>query len=165
MSIVVQEVRTRWTKQSRGGTRAALRSAFPRVLRIPHPSVGDSNVLFHLVELDEAADFQPCDRCDNISLDRVLTRVGTVDLLLEHETLRVQFQWSSLRGAPRRTNARAIRLRPAEWCQGLSNARSGYDRSWSYEDISINVAYHPASLDLFQHTLPQQQDDSRADLW
>lgn len=62
--IVVQRMRTHWTKASRGGVAAARRNAVPEAVALP--AAGRPGLLVHSVEVREASDFVPSDEVSTL---------------------------------------------------------------------------------------------------
>ena len=162
--IVVQLIRTRWTKLSRGAPGASKRNTAPVVLLVPNtPVTGEAIV--HEVLFAERSDFNPSWECTAVTLEQAKERVRPIELRDESQTLRARFIWNFTAGAPERPHGRAIRLQRGEWCQILSNGRYGYDDGWSYQSLVVNIAWHPESLGVFEAGEPVQRDDHRANLW
>lgn len=162
--IVVQLIRTRWTKISRGEPGASKRNASPTALLVPATSLKGEAVV-HDVRLDEREDFSPSFKCTAVTFEQAKELVRPIEVRDEGQTLRVRFIWNFTVGAPERSHGRAIRLHRGEWCQILSNGRYGYDDEWAYGSIVVNIAWHPDSLSAFEDIEPVERDDHRANLW
>lgn len=67
--IIVQLIRTRWTKQSRGAPGASKRKASPTVLAAPTTPTNEE-VLVHDVLFDEGTDFEQLSQCLAVSFER-----------------------------------------------------------------------------------------------
>jgi hypothetical protein len=129
MEVVVQWVRTSWTKRSRGGQEAARRHAAPIAFPLP---------CLHEVVMAEQDGFQPrstmCDLPDS-SLN------------------------SGVRPACPADTGRGPPLAPGEWLRWQVNYRfSGY-HGWSYRLDTYNVGYGPARADLFLGTPTHHVDE------
>ena len=150
MDVVVQRVRTSWTKASRGAAWAGTRNAAPTVFPLPH---GLRSGLHEVVTRESDA-FRP-----QMS-ERDLTDPGLI-LREVNGLLRVQPPEATIVGMPRR-NGRppAVRLSPGQWLQWQINYRMvGVTRGgqWSYRLDTFNVAYNPALPEVFFATPPTRR--------
>ncbi len=144
MDVVVQRVRTSWTKASRGGPGAAARNAAPTVFPLP-PGLRSG---LHDVAMGEADAFSP--RVSEHDLSRPGIVLREVDGLLQvgpPET-------SSFSMPPRNRRPPKVRLGPGQWLQWQINYRfgGGWSETWTYRLDTFNVAYGPASSDVFLGT-------------
>ncbi|MEU3528086.1 hypothetical protein AB0E62_30175 [Streptomyces sp. NPDC038707] len=155
MRVIVQRVRTSWTKVSRGGTRAALRNAAPIAFSLP-PGLTSA---LHDVSLRESDSFVP------YTSVRDLSDPG-LGLRESDGLLRVHRPETTVFGMPRRTRRPpALRLAPGQWVQWQINYRfvGTWGGPWSYRLDTFNVAYCPASLEVFLGA-PTHRVDERARL-
>ncbi|GGU66549.1 hypothetical protein [Lentzea flava] len=156
VDVVVQWVRTEWTKASRGGAEAARRNAVPEAFALPHgrPAV-------HEVIQLEWCDFEPVWSKESDSIDRL-----RLSLLESDDVLAVQLQ-DTMHAAPRRWNRPSpVRLARGEWLRWQLNHRwqRPRDGAYNYELTTLNLAYGPVSdLKLFLGK-PTRHVDERARL-
>lgn len=139
--IVVQRIRTSWTKESRGGRGAVLRSAAPEAFPIP---TGVSSGL-HEVSLEEYASFRPEVRLGDLAECGIALQEQEADgfLTVGPPTLLPG-------GVPRRDWRRpAVRLAPGEWARWQINYRFGGNTNWTYRLDTFNVAYGPPTPKVF----------------
>ncbi|WP_434450429.1 hypothetical protein [Lentzea sp. E54] len=138
LDVVVQWVRTEWTKQSRGGAGATRRNGVPVAFPLPHlkPAV-------HEVRLREWEDFEPVWSKESSTIDRL-------ELVLHEEddgVLSVQLQ-DTMIATPRRWNRPSpVRLGRGEWVRWQVNHRWARPRDggWNYLLTTLNLAYGPVS--------------------
>lgn len=162
MVIIVQWVRTSWTKLSRGGPAAAVRNAAPIAFPLPvtHRSV------VHEVTMDEKHDFQPdFDLTDLPILQPPGRTLAEVSLSENHDTLRVL---PVLRYPipPRPRRPPAVRLRPGQWLRWQLNYRHSSltgRGDWQYHQNTLNLAYGPIDPETFLGT-PTRLIDERGPL-
>ena len=145
MEVVVQWVRTSWTKRSRGEPGAARRNAAPAAFRlppVPPPFV-------HEVLMGEHDGFQP-----HFTVHEGLPGTGPdsgVRLTEEDGFLRVQLTMTPF-GLPRRWRPPpAVRIAPGDWLWWQVNYRfaGSCGGEWTYRLDTLNVAHGPAPADLF----------------
>ena len=133
VDVVVQWVRTEWTKQSRGGAGAAVRNSVPVGFALPHgrPAV-------HEVRLTEWSGFSPVWSAEAREVDRV-----ALTLREDDGVLAVQLQ-DAMRAVPRRWNRPSpVRLERGEWVRWQINHRwvRPRDGGWNYLLTTLNLAY------------------------
>lgn len=143
--ILVQEIRTDWSKVSRGAPGAAKRAAVPRALPLPlHRADRDFYALFeHRVFFSEWEGFR--DPGEQVACSEEVGQViyGCVRLKLEGESLRVVWKYDpGYAGAPSRDGnpKQAFTLRPGQWGRVVYNGRFGEDEGWYYRQTTFNVA-------------------------
>lgn len=158
MEVVIQRVRTSWTKQSRGGPLAAIRNAAPVVFALPRVTPP----LLHEVWMRESEEFRPQHR----SVDELpnAPEVGGVLLRVECDgRLRVHLALAPF-GIPRRPRRPpAVRLNRGEWLRWRINYRfAGGTRGdqWTYQLDTINIAHGVVGTDLFMG-VPVRDVDER----
>ncbi|RAS63672.1 hypothetical protein C8D87_10673 [Lentzea atacamensis] len=133
VDVVVQWVRTEWTKASRGGVSAGLRNSLPVAFALPH-----TKAAVHEVFQREWEDYEPVWSEESSSIDRM--RLG---LREEDGILAVQLQDVML-AAPRRwARPSPVRLQRGEWVRWQLNHRwvRPRDGGWNYEMTTLNLAY------------------------
>ena len=144
--LFIQEIRTDWTKQSRGDAEATTRNAVPERLGLPrvaHPLADPLAILHQRVNFDEANDFQRTEKIEQrLLVKKKRERFNGVWVTLEEDTCLLQFFWSSLVGAPNRTHLpRKIGvLEVGEWARVKTNGRFGWDDEWRYQKTVFTIA-------------------------
>ncbi|MFJ5989986.1 hypothetical protein [Lentzea sp. NPDC092896] len=152
VDVVVQWVRTEWTKKSRGQPGATRRNATPVGFALPHllPAV-------HEVRLGERYDFEPHWSKESSEIDRI-----ALTLREDDEVLSVQLQ-DTLRASPRRWNRPSpVRLARGEWLRWQINHRwsGGCCGGWSYELTTLNLVYgSPSDAKVFLGTPTRHVDE------
>ncbi|MGI5502769.1 hypothetical protein [Lentzea sp. CA-135723] len=155
VDVVVQLVKTEWTKDSRGGSEAARRNAAPVAFVLPHlrPAV-------HEIRLSEP-DFTPVWAKERDEIDRI-----TLTLREDDDVLSVQLQ-DTMIASPRRWNRPSpVRLARGEWVRWQLNHRWARPRDggWNYLLTTLNLVYGPPEdLKVFLGT-PTRHVDERAHL-
>lgn len=147
MEMVVQWVRTLWTKQSRGGANAARRNRIPVAFSLPGhgKSPASRTPLVHEVVMREEGGF-----CPHATVEPQAEPAGVL-LHRNDDDLRVELVVSPW-GMPSRTHRPAqVVLRPGEWLRWQVNYRftNACDGSWSYRLDTLNLAYGGAPVDVF----------------
>ncbi|MFD6416245.1 hypothetical protein [Streptomyces sp. NPDC060194] len=153
MNVVVQRVRTSWTKASRGGPGAAVRNAAPIAFAVP---LGLGSGL-HEVVLAEADGFVP--QMTEGELSDAGLQLREADGLL-----RVRPPELARMTAPRRDRRPpSVRLAPGQWLRWQINYRfgGGWSDTWTYRLDTLNIAYGPTSADVFLTTPPTRTVDER----
>ncbi|MPY31294.1 hypothetical protein FNH09_08270 [Streptomyces adustus] len=154
MDVVVQRVRTSWTKESRGGPGAARRNAAPTAFSLP-PSLSTA---LHEVAMRESDSFEPRMQVRDLSAPGAILR--EVDGLLRVDPPEV-----SMFAMPRRNRRPpAVRLAPGQWLQWLINYRfvGSCGGAWSYELETFNIVYGFAAPDVFLGVPTRRVDERRA---
>jgi hypothetical protein len=158
MELVVQWVRTSWSKQSRGGAAAARRNAVAAGFElpdIPRPFV-------HEISMREADDFRPRSSAGVWSGTDKGVRLKEADgQLLVQALVPVLFDIP-----PRRRRPPAVRLTSGQWLRWQLNYRfssAAGMADWSYHLHTLNLAYGPAEPDVFLGT-PTRYVDERGPL-
>ena len=158
MDVVVQLVRTSWTKRSRGGAEAARRNAVPEAFPLIH-----TGSAVHEVVIREENDFEP-------AWLPVRAEVGTDDVSLQQQGGRLRVLVNdNPRGRPSRwRRPPAVRIGRGEWLRWQINQRfvsCACTGRWHYELLTLNVAYgEVADPNLFLGT-PDRFVDERASLF
>ncbi|HYI15499.1 MAG TPA: hypothetical protein VEX37_08915 [Thermomicrobiales bacterium] len=156
MDVIVQVVRTSWTKRSRGGLEAARRNAAPIGFVLPTTRAP----LVHEVFIEEVVGFEP-----RGLIRSELAASELVQLRLEDGLLRVQCPVTPW-GMPRRwRRPPAVRLALGGWLRWQVNYRfaGSCGGDWSYRLDTVNVAHGPVVLDVFLG-VPTRHVDERAGL-
>jgi hypothetical protein len=142
VDVVLQWVRTSWTKRSRGGVGAARRNAVPVGFAVP----AGHAPFAHLVVMREQDDFRPSDSVEAVtSVDVSLRRVGT--------RVRVFPRIGPLFAVPPRPRRPpAVHLLPGEWVRWqlnyrFSSATGAWD--WTYWQDTFNIAHGRTDADVF----------------
>ncbi|GGN25153.1 hypothetical protein GCM10011609_79280 [Lentzea pudingi] len=154
--VVVQWVKTEWTKQSRGEPGATRRNAVPAGFALPHlrPAV-------HEVRLLEWEDFAPVWSKESSEIDRI-----ALTLREDDDVLSVQLQ-DTMYASPRRSNRPSpVRLQRGEWVRWQLNHRWARPRDggWNYLLTTLNLAYgSPRDAKVFLGT-PTRHVDERTHL-
>jgi hypothetical protein len=150
--VVVQHIRTKWTKASRGGENARKRNAVPETARVPvQRIVGENLILVHhsLSYPGHRAFQQPREEIRiNPTVRPLVIGCVTIDHSAE-EAIAAFLYNQGCGGAPDRGWARkTLRLAAGEWGQIVYNGRfAGYDDYWWYEKTVVNVG-------LFERLMP-----------
>ncbi|HEX8171961.1 MAG TPA: hypothetical protein VF824_15600 [Thermoanaerobaculia bacterium] len=150
-SIVIQEIVTIWTEESRGGEGARLRNAVASVLPLPASLQRIAHgVVYHSVSCHERNAFAPRDEIAGV-LPSVPERLRCLRLEEEEELLVVLYQWESACGAPRRDEQppqRIAQVHRGELVRVVYNGRFSGEDFWWYQQVVTNVAFgiEPATL-------------------
>jgi hypothetical protein len=164
--VLVQRIRTVWTKESRGGTGAQRRSATPTAFvlpRLPAPK----HLILHEVSLNEATDFAIEEREHERDLGTL--DLGWVVIAASAHQVAVRFASPSEQSGEPRVRARdAFSLDRAQWGRVAYNLRHGAERGWWYEQVLINVAWQArsdADRNVFVSTDPTVEQTQLSQLW
>lgn len=157
--LVIQRIRTEWTKESRGGKPATIRNAVPLTLTLPEFEC-TSGYILHDARFAERKGFQCDDSLINAELIGVV-QVGPVSVYSQCGNFKARFAWSFQEcGMPERLPHDVFQLSVGEWGQFICNGRTGRTltsgREWIYQQSVFNIA-HVAD---WQHNL---FTDSRPD--
>jgi hypothetical protein len=155
VDVVTQWVTTEWTKRSRGGPGAALRSAVPQGFRLP----ARRRSVVHEVMITERNDFQPIESIGaepperEPSLARSGLRLVRADKGVRVELLLARLGDARLGGPSRDRRPQGVWLAPGEWLRWQVNYRSSGPRidggRWEYRQDTLNIAVGPADPELF----------------
>ncbi|MCG8917528.1 hypothetical protein L6E12_17225 [Actinokineospora sp. PR83] len=157
MDVVVQWVRTWWTKESRSGAAAARRNALPTAFVLPEVVAP----VVHAVEMREWED----DFAPRSSVVRALPERDAVRLREADGTLRVML--GSTAGSLPRRRPPAVRLRPGEWVcwQMTHRTASALGRGrWYYGLTTMRLAYAPVVSPTVFLGVPTRHVDERVQL-
>jgi hypothetical protein len=143
--IVVQQVRTTWTKASRGGENAGRRNAVLEVARVPVERIPAGNLVLahHSLSYGEGNGFAQSTEEVQVNPPTRPLVIGCVNVDYSEEAVTVTFHWDyRCGGAPDRGWARkTLHVRVNEWGQIVYNGRfnSGWDGPWYYQKMVVNV--------------------------
>ncbi|MGW7538445.1 hypothetical protein [Amycolatopsis sp. NPDC054798] len=162
MDAVVQWVCTSWTKKSRGGAEAARRNAAP--IAFPLPAL--TAPFAQMVRMDEETDFEARFEAGEGVPEKARAELYSMVRLDEAgDLLRVKLDAIRYASPKRPRRPPAYRLGRGEWLRWQVNYRfSGYSTEWRYRLDTVNIAYEPASTDLFLGT-PTHVIDELASLF
>jgi hypothetical protein len=142
VDVVVQWIRTSWTKWSRGGVAAANRNAAP--ISFPLPAM--QAPFAHVVVMREQDGFRPAESVEALT---------NADVSLRHVDARLRvFPRVSPPFAvpPRPRRPPAVHLIRGEWVRWQLNYRfssAAGMQDWSYWLDTFNIAHGPTDTDLF----------------
>jgi hypothetical protein len=148
--ILIQEIRGIWSKASRGGAAAALRTSVPEA------------ALFHqLLVYGEANDFTEPLNAEIVELESDSISVGCVKISAPSEQLVVAYEYDyGCGGLPPRLRRPGINLREElivgreSWVRVKYNGRFSGDEWW-YEKVVVNVGlFQNPDAGLFGSTKP-----------
>jgi hypothetical protein len=154
MDVIVQRVRTTWSKRSRGFPDATLRNAAPTAFELP----SGRPPLFHDVALREEHDFEP-----QVKVLHGLPPRHEFGLRLVGTALRVQLPNGF--GVPVRSHRPVLLLQPGEWVRWQLNNRWSSATGmgdWHYTLTTVSIALGPMPLDTFLGEAPHVIDEKAA---
>src|SRR5262245_14038081 len=143
--VVVQEIQTSWTKDSRGAPGAVARNAVPERLAFT-PSAGRHTVLEHLARYGEESGFVASVTVTSYDAPASL-RYGCVPLVVDDSRVQVMWQYDSgYIGAPVRDGPpkEAFVVSVGQWGCLRYNGRLTYDEGWWYRKAVLNVGIFDA---------------------
>src|SRR5579871_5977918 len=143
--VVVQQIRTRWTKTSRGGQNAQRRNAVPEIARVPVERInrGNHTGVRHRLWYDERDQFAHPN--EEVCVDPTMNPlvIGCVTIDHHDEQVTATFHYDRrCGGAPDRGWAsKTLCLAVNEWGQMAYNGRfnGGWESPWYYEKMVVNV--------------------------
>ena len=164
--LVVQEIRTTWTKASRGGIEAGVRNSVPETAEIPWLPIAQPGlpVILHRLTYSEP-NFSMPER-NLVEVATLPVRLVGVTVELVGEEARATFQWTTSCGAPRRERVRqTLVIQPGEWSQIVYNGRTGGRGEWRYLKVVVNVGlFSSVARDVFTGSEPAERFASLAHL-
>jgi hypothetical protein len=167
--IIVQHIRTRWTKASRGMPGAAVRNTVPRTMPlqpVPDPAPG---IHLHGVSADEADGFELRQKSAIIASGQQFTTYWSLRFHQEGASVRVEFRYlMEEHGLPGRERPRhpLFTLAPGEIGALHINGRFNYTSVQYYEQHFVNIAnVHTPSPGLFTDRHPDYFVDMTANLF
>lgn len=160
VDVIIQWVRTWWTKESRGGPAAAVRNAVPAGFTLPPTA----SPFVHEVTVRESEGFQP--HFDTrTGLSTTAAEAGMFLKLERSGRLKVQLIPAAFGIPHRRRRPPAVRLEQGEWLRWQINYRfvrlSG--GAWTYRLDTLNIVNGPSPTTVFTGT-PSRHVDERAAL-
>ncbi len=142
VDVVVQWIRTSWTKRSRGGAAAATRNAAP----VGFPVAAAQAPFAHIVVMREQDGFRPAES---------IGALASADVSLRHVDTRLRV-FPQVRAVfalpPRRRRPPAVHLIRGEWVRWQLNYRfssAAGMQDWSYWLDTFNIAHGPTKNDIF----------------
>jgi hypothetical protein len=161
--VIVQVIRTRWTKASRGAPGSIDRAAVAEGTAFcPVPSGTECAV--QELEADEVTGFALDERRWDFD-EQLPTEVSGLRLTSDNGVVEVERVVSPDSGWPPRDTPRvAFRLRQGEWGRAVRNFRHSGREHWSYTKVVVNVASlgAPSDPSLFVGGAPNYVFDEQA---
>lgn len=145
MIAIAQEIKTTWTKASRGFPLSVRRNAVPDTFIIPIHSLAakDSMLLEHRVWFAEQENFDLPHHTINTFAACDVISYGCVKLELMTDSINVVWQYNHHDGgAPDRGSKpkQAFSLTPNQCGRITYNGRFAYEGGWSYRKTVLNIA-------------------------
>lgn len=143
--LIIQEIVTRWTKESRGAPGATLRNQVPEFLSVPMPRepMTDESWIYQKSIFDEYRKFEePFEQLDVITPFK-LSKFGIADISEREIGVLVDINYGAWEGAPRRDflKKKAFQLDLNDVGKINYNWRIAYDEGgWAYQKTVINMA-------------------------
>ncbi|TWU11302.1 hypothetical protein CA54_01070 [Symmachiella macrocystis] len=142
--VIIQRIRSEWTKESRGGEGARRRNAVPQALPLPESCFTD-RFAHQTVRFLEREEFRRPER-DSIAIGDSWTDMACSDLEITvvTEGLQVRLVTDARNAASGDVQTfRAFTLVPGTWGQLIYNARyvHVYTGIWTYERSVLNIGY------------------------
>ena len=169
--ILVQEITTIWSKDSRGGPLAATRNAVPETYPLASFVALPSQVacLYHTIIFSEANDFADLkEQLISYMLTQEL-RFGCVSITPIDEQLQVIYTYDmGCGGAPQRYGLPqlAFSLPPNQWGQILYNGRFPEEYTWTYRKFVYNIGvFDTVEENVFVQIVPKHRHDRLVDVW
>jgi hypothetical protein len=167
--LLVQLIRTTWSKASRGGRAAAARNAVPETFLVPNlPSQSESTTVVHTLEFAEVNQFELPTYTNVTSTPSIgKMRLHSIAIYPASQSIRIAAEWLLLAGAPRRRPiANLVELASQTWVQIRYNLRTGLDEGWAYYKYVFNIGYFSSlPLEAFTTTVPKTIKSFLYDLW
>lgn len=168
--LIVQTIRSSWTKASRGAPGAIARNTVPEYLPISSPNIDpiDLQVLYHEIAFEEATGFQSPKERIYIN-PTIYPPSGCITVERIGREAHVTYKYSGVGGAPYRSVKRhTIRAGVGDWLQMRENGRFLilWSGDWSYQKIVVNAGlFNNISARYFLNTSPIEVFSAMADLW
>lgn len=171
--VLIQEIRSIWSKASRGGAAAALRNSVPEA--VPFPIIKSrpaAHKVFHqILVYGEANAFAEPLKSESREPAADLTDIGCVKIRVSPERVIVSYEYDYRCGGlpPRQTrpgvNVRAeLIVEPESWARVRYNGRFSGDEWW-YEKVVVNVGlFRQPCADIFGSTEPAGEISQMAEL-
>ena len=160
MDVVVQWVRTCWTKRSRGAPGAVRRNALPEAFPLPQATPP----FVHEVRMSERDDFAP-----HPTVTGGLPPAAEVELAEAGGILKVLLvvqdapEWASS-GLGLAWRPAPVALRPGQTLRWQVNHRFAAEEGWYYRLDTLNVCYRNSSAQVFLGP-PDHRIDERSRLF
>lgn len=172
MILVVQEIKTCWTKASRGGPGAVRRNAVPQVMKVPIRQLQGQEVrmVHHKALFQEQACFHAPEEQLIVNSTLHPLSVGCVIIRRSEQSAWAEFRYlGSCGGAPERGWVRkTLKAGPDEWVRVVYNGRfsGGWDAFWWYEKMAVNVGlFTEVSASVFTRAPPVAEFEAMAHLF
>ena len=172
--ICIQEIRTTWTKQSRGGSGAVARNRVPEELPLPEVlTIKDCpTVLYHKQWYKEQEDIFSLCKTDFEVSKTLSFNLNGISIARTDDGLRTYWEYHRDMGAPPRSSKSqaALVLEANQWGRVLYNGRHSpdhYDNSdWWYDRWVFNVGiFWKPTVDVFIASPPVKIFSQIAQLW
>lgn len=140
IDVAVQLVKTTWTKASRGGGEASRRNSVPTLF----PAADQARPCWQEISQDELDGFTP-----RMTVTTGIPGKALIALTESADLLRVLPRPISYGSPHRRRRPPAVRLARTEWLRWRINYRYHSHQGWIYRLDTWNIAYRPASSEVF----------------
>jgi hypothetical protein len=161
--VLIQEIRSIWSKASRGGVAAALRNSVPEAVPFPPiKSTTAAHQVFHqTLVYGEANDFAEPLKSESVELAADSSDIGCVKIRVSSERVIVSYEYDyRCGGLPPRQVRPGVNVAeervvvPESWVRVRYNGRFSGDEWW-YEKVSVNVGlFRRPDADIFILTEP-----------
>jgi hypothetical protein len=161
--ILIQEIRSIWSKASRGGAAAALRNSVPEAA--PFPVIGAKStadkIFRQLLVYGETNDFTEPLKSEIVELKSDSISIGCVKINVLSEQLIVAYEYNyKCGGLPPRLSKPGVNLKEEvivereSWVRVKYNGRFSGDEWW-YEKVVANIGlFQKSDADVFNSTEP-----------
>jgi hypothetical protein len=173
--IMVQEIRTHWSKKSRGGKLATERNAVPDAVAIPGEKIKKPmrGLIEHSVAYNEWQGFSLCERSSLTQEPAGRVRLGRLLIEPIGEELHISFEnyakYEGMLIRPAQSEGLLLtrmRLQSRQWGRVLYNERFSYEEGWWFEKRVFNIGlFEKFEGDVFVSTKPAQVISQMAKLW
>jgi hypothetical protein len=145
--VLIQEIRTAWTKASRGGAAATLRNRVPEAAIFPavESKPAADKIFHHRLIYGEADDFAAPVKSETAEAESDRITIGCVKIEVSPEKLVVAYEYDhKCGGAPARRGGLGVSLEEeliverGRWARVKYNGRFTGDEWW-YEKLVVNV--------------------------
>ena len=172
--VLIQEIRSVWSKVSRGGGAAALRNSVPEAALFPAVKAKPAahQIFHHLVVYGETNDFARPVKSESVELAKSFADIGCVKINVLSERVTVAYEYNyKCGGLPPRQIRPGVNVReevivePGGWVRVRYNGRFSGDEWW-YEKVVVNVgSLQKPDAEIFISTEPLQEISQVAGLW
>jgi hypothetical protein len=170
--VIVQSIKSVWTKQSRGGRLAVARNMVAEALAVPLRGLSaDERFIFHSIVYDESNHFAApvINSVGVVESLRLLT--GCVQIERVDGRVLARYEYDTRCGAPSRAKrpgahvGQSFELLPGEHGRIVYNGRFS-DDEWRYEKRVLNVGRFAQPIErAFLQAQPKRLIDDTASLW